>query len=81
MYQVSGSYSARTLLTEIIRKLLQALGDIGGHNALLLNILGAPGKCFALAIQLVALQFHGSCQGDGSPIGTMPIQQDLWGSS
>ena len=52
---------------EIARKLFETLGDISGDDALLLDILRTPAQGFSLATELVALQFHRSCQRDGTP--------------
>ena len=80
MYQISGSHRAGTFLTEIARKLFQTLGDIGGNDTLLLDVLRAPSHGLALARELITLQLHRSCQGDGAPVLTRSLQQDLRGS-
>ena len=54
--EVGRSHCARSLFTEIARKLFQTLRDIGSHDALFLNVLGTPCQGFSLAIELVTLQ-------------------------
>ena len=43
VHQISRSHRARTFLPEITRKLFQALSNIGGNDALFLDILRTPG--------------------------------------
>jgi hypothetical protein len=76
--EVGRSHCARTLFTEIARKLFQALRDIGSHDALFLNVLGTPCQGFSLAIELVTLQFHRTSQGNRSPVRALSFQENLW---
>ena len=77
MHQVGRTHGARSLLMDIVGHTLQTVHQIGGHIALLLDILRAPRHVFALAQQVVALQFHGAGQRNGAPLVADALQQDL----
>ena len=47
--------------------LLETLGDIGGDDALFLDILDAPSGTLTLSLQTLTLKTHGSCQSNRSP--------------
>ena len=64
--------------TEVGGVLLETLGDIGGDDALFLDILDAPGDTLALAIQTLSLEAHRSSQGYRAPRIPLAFQQNLW---
>ena len=74
MHQIGCSHRTRSLLPDFTRELFQALHDIGGNDTLFLDVLGAPTHGFSLTIQLVTLQFHRTCQGNGTPVLTLTIE-------
>ena len=59
--------------------MLETLGNIGGDDALFLDVLGAPRDVLALAIQLLALQAHCTCQRDGAHLASLPVKEYLGG--
>ena len=68
MHQIAGTSRIGAILIEVTRELFQTLRDISGNVTLFLNILGTPHHVLTLAIQVVALQFHGSCQCHRLPL-------------
>ena len=78
MSQIGCPYCSGAFLLEITRELFQTLCDVGSNNALFLDILGTPSQGLALAIQLLSLKFHRTCQGNGAPIGALSFKQYLW---
>ena len=77
MHQVGRTHGARSLLMDIVGHTLQTVHQVGGHIALLLDILRAPRHVLALAQQVVAFQFHGAGQRNGAPLVADSLQQDL----
>ena len=78
MNQVCGPYCSRSFFSEIASKLFQTFCDIGCHYALFLNVLRAPAQSLSLAIKLITLQFHCSCECYCAPVLSLTIQQYLW---
>ena len=54
--EIGSTDGTRPFFPEIVGKLLQALGNIGSHDALFLNVLGTPSGVFAFAVKLSVLQ-------------------------
>ena len=77
MDQIGSTHGAWALLSEVVSEVLQTLGNIGRHDALLLNVLRAPRDRLALALQLAALQFHRTGKGDGTPTLSLAFEQYL----
>ena len=75
--EIGSTDGTRPFFPEIVGKLLQALGNIGSHDALFLNVLGTPSGVFAFAVKLSVLQSHCTSQSDGAPVAPAALQQNF----
>ena len=66
MHQLGGTDGLGSCLEIIDAEALEAVGDVGGNIALLLDVLHAPVDLLALAVEVVAAELHRSCEGNGA---------------
>ena len=77
MDQVGCANGARPFFAIVYAQRLQAVGNIGGHIALLLDVLGRPAHVLAFAAQLLALQAHRSGQRHRVKVVAASVEQHL----